>query len=320
MQFNHLVTLASDHNLTIRTTYQTSGHGLNKIDVLNYFFASQTMAALPKNTTCSHKKSTIESIPAEVLQAKKETKCIVFMVALKPNERGMEVNLPYYRRIFEGNEYTRKSVIKRKWKEPDVVYVAVHIRRGDLLGYLKGYRKSGQITQTEQRLLEIDAYTTVLNQLLRKLARLEKYKVEVRLYCEGMQPPALIQNASNWKMVDLREEITFDHSVQNVTIMPGTGDTLQAFDDMCFSNVIITGTSGFSHLASIMCKTHVVLGFPFWHSYDYIPNAITLDVGRGDLSPVPSIGVSSARLINSASFNETRFELLWRERFKSDAR
>lgn len=313
MIFNHFVMLALENNVSIRTTYETGGHGLKSQNVKKYFFGDQTMTPLPENTTCSRQRTTMQSLPGKVLRARKEQSCVVFTIGENSaTERGIGVHLPFYRRLFEGNEVARQSTIERKWKQPsrsDVVHVAVHIRRGDLKKYLRG-----NLGQTQTRLVHENMYTTILNQLLIKLAELEKYEVDVRLYCEGMKPPASIPKATDWSLVDLREEVIFDSTIQNVTILPGSDNTLQAWDDMCFSDVLITGTSGFSHLASILCKTPVILGVPFWHSYDYIPNAIKLDVGKETI-PVPAVGLPNASLTYRASFNKIKFEMLWQERF-----
>jgi hypothetical protein len=83
---------------------------------------------------------------------------------------------------------------------------------------------------------------------------------------------------------------------------------------MCFSDILITGTSGFSHIATILCKTPIVLGMPFWNSYEYIPNAITLDVSRKNMQ-VRSVGVESANIFHGASYDETKFDFLWHERY-----
>ena len=329
MQFNHFVKLSFENNLCIRTTFQTGGHGLNKTNVLNYFFGTQTMTQLPENTTCTRKRiQSLQSLPAEAFRAKKEASCVVFTIkAVSPAELGVKFLLPYYRRLFEGNEVARnyrstiKREIKRRWETPNrsnVVHVAVHIRRGDLKGWLSGLNK-GKTDQTEKRLVHENMYTTVLNQLLMKLEELGKFEVDVRLHCEGMKPPASVPKASDWSLSDLSKGVIFDRVKQNVTILPSySDDTLQAWDDMCFSDVIITGTSGFSHLTSILCNTPVILAVPFWHSYDYIPNAITLDVER-EATPVPAVGLPIANLIYRASFNETLFESLWYERFPIDS-
>jgi len=161
--------------------------------------------------------------------------------------------------------------------------------------------------------VKVSAYTSVLNQLLRKLAELGKDEVHVRLFCEGMEPPARVPNVKNWRLVDFREDIIFNASMQNVTFHVGSNDALQALEEMCFSDIFITGTSGFGHFTSILCKTPVILAVPFWRSYDYIPNAMTLDVVRGATS-LPVLGVKSARLINITSFNETAFDKLWQKR------
>jgi len=102
----------------------------------------------------------------------------------------------------------------------------------------------------------------------------------------------------------------------NVTFGPGSDDTLQAFDDMCFSDILITGTSGLSHLVSQLCATPIILATPFWYSYEYIPNAIPLEV----LKRVPyqwnqkDSTTTTAMLISEMRFDESRFDALWQAR------
>lgn len=278
------------------------------------------MTPLPLNTTCFHKKSTRKLLPGEIARVRNEepSSCYVFSIdKIFQDETGLDVNLPYYRHLFEANDVTRGLVVKRKSKylSPNVAYVAVHIRRGDLRGHItkNGRSYESKVKEAEKRLVEVSAYTSVLNQLLRRLAEMGKDEVHVRLFCEGMQPPARVPNTKNWNPVDIREDIIFNSSIQNVTFHVGSNDALQAFEEMCFSDIFITGTSGFGHFASILCKTPVILAIPFWRSYDYIPNAMTLDVVRGAKS-LPVFGIKSAMLIESTSFNETTFGVLWQDR------
>merc|ERR1712032_304065 len=56
----------------------------------------------------------------------------------------------------------------------------------------------------------------------------------------------------------------------------GPEDSIQAFDTMCHSDVLIAGKSGFSHLAATLCRKPVVLAIPFWHTFDCLPNALVL--------------------------------------------
>jgi hypothetical protein len=128
-----------------------------------------------------------------------------------------------------------------------------------------------------------------------------------------MEAPAKVPSAISWDLVDFRELVVVNNSIQNVTISPGSWDSLEAFDEMCFSDILITGTSGFSYMAGILCKTPIILGIPFWHTYDYVQNAITLDVSRKAME-VKSVAVKRASIIHGASFNETKFDTLWHKR------
>jgi hypothetical protein len=228
------------------------------------------------------------------------------------------INLPYYRKMFEENNIGRKSILQTRWQPCDVhsnvVRVAIHIRRGDLIDYLRA-KSSAELRSeaTEQRLVDENAYGIVLHQLLNKFEGFGVRHIEVRLYCEGMDAPAKVPSAVSWELVDFQELVMMNNSIQNVSISPGSSDSIEAFDEMCFSDILITGTSGFSHMASILCKTPIILAMPFWLSYDNIPNAMTLDVSRKSME-VRSVAVARASIIHSASFNETKFDTLWHER------
>lgn len=214
--------------------------------------------------------------------------------------------------MFEENNIGRKSILQTRWQPCDVhsnvVRVAIHIRRGDLIDYLKG-----KSADTEQRLVDENAYGIVMNQLLNKFEGFGVRNIEVRLYCEGMDAPAKVPSAVSWELVDFQELVMMNNSIQNTSISPGSWDSIEAFDEMCFSDILITGTSGFSHMASVLCKTPIILGMPFWLSYDNIPNAMTLDVSRKSME-VRSVAVARASIIHEASFNETKFDTLWHER------
>lgn len=289
---------------------------MNSDQTGNYFFGDQTMTSLPRNDTCRRTQTKLELVPSLVLSEEGNSSCVVFVVEMpKAKEAGLEIHWPYYRQLFESNDSTR-SMVRSRWERgptqstPAPIHVAVHIRRGDLHNYLKEKPSN----YAEARLVHESMYMNVLNQLLRKLLELGKFEVNIRLYCEGMKPPAKIPGASNWTLIDFKDGIDFFvPSVQNVTIEQGPMDGLQAWDDMCFSDILVTGASGFSYLASILCSSPLILAVPFWHSYSYLPNAMMLSVERTK-TQIPWLLLESANLITSASFNETEFDSLWQEK------
>jgi hypothetical protein len=114
MIFNHFVTFASQHNLAIQTNFTANRHSVVPEEVSQYFFGDGTMTPLPNNTTCLRKETIRENLPDEVLKAREEGSCVVFVVkisAFPPDENGMKDNLPYYRKMFEENNVGRKSVL-----------------------------------------------------------------------------------------------------------------------------------------------------------------------------------------------------------------
>jgi hypothetical protein len=238
-----------------------------------------------------------------------------------PSEEGMDSNLPYCRRLFELNDVLRKKVVRttrtmNNKEYSDAVNIAVHIRRGDLFGYILASSNTEQMAQrATSRLVPVSAYKSVLGQLLSKLKKISKTNVHIHIFCEGMKVPFMVQEV-NGTYIDLRRDIlVYNSSIQNVTFFHGATNPLEAFDAMCFSDILITGTSGFSYLASILCKTPVIMAVPFWHSYHFVPNAVLLDVTKENYT-LPYIKNLTIGLISSMQFNESHFEELWQENTK----
>ena len=165
------------------------------------------------------------------------------------------------------------------------------------------------------RLIKTSAYTTLLNQLFSKLANYGTKNIRVTVLCEGMESPAGIPSITG-EIIDLRREITT--VIQNVTFVPGNADPVQSFDDMCYSDILITGGSSFSFLAEYLCNKPVVLSMPSFMQTDYITNSILLDVGRSEYkidSPrADRPGSFVASLIDRAEFDENQFDILWQDR------
>ena len=181
-----------------------------------------------------------------------------------------------------------------------------HIYRGDLLNwFFAPTRLRRNQAEAGDRLIKASAYTTLLNQLFSKLVNYGTKNIRVTVLCEGMESPAGIPGI-NGGIIDLRREITT--VIQNVTFVPGDADPMQSFDDMCYSDILITGGSSFSFLAEYLCNKPVVLSMPSFMQTDYITNSILLDVGRGEYeinSPrADRPGSFVASLIDRAEFDE----------------
>jgi len=353
MALNHLVTMAHQHNLSTRFVMRTTDkkHGFNErkaMQIKRYFFDDLFMNPLPDGETCVRIKSSPESLADDVDRVKRESAvvvrveqqqqlnrsiCTIFtMNHVKPNSNQMEQHLPLYRHLFELNDknITRRSIIHRKAtaSTANVINIAVHIRRGDLFQYIS---KWGNLATN--RLVPVSAYTSLLKQLLTKLfvsGDDVNRKIRVTVHCEGMIGNATVSDVDG-TMIDLQQEMiglldnNSNHTKamihNNVTFLAGDEDPLQAFDDICYSsNIFIAGVSSFSHLVGVLCPKPIILAMQDLldntakYSYDYIPNAIMLDVTRGNYS-LPHLGLDSGdvELINGATVNETQFELLWNE-------
>ena len=275
-----MVTVARKNKVALRTHFGSALHGVNPEDAAIYFFGNSTMTPLPHNKTCERKETTVQNLPSQILQAHSDgSECVVLTARLRefpPDENGTGDNLPYYRELFEANEVGRRQLYEKKWEpcDRDITRVAVHIRRGDLLSYLKK-KRLGQTETTQIRLVHENVYVDILNQLMRKIEGFGQRNIEIRIFCEDMVPPSKIPSAVDWELVDLREQLSYNNSItQDIKIISGSNNSIEAFEEMCFSDVLITGASGFSHMVSILCKNPIVLGIPFWLSYDYVPNSL----------------------------------------------
>lgn len=331
MSFNHLVTLAFQSRLIPHFSFWNTGHGLDKQRTKAYFFGDffDVFALRKKNDTdCQMIKSSTSKLATDVLHARNKIdatpsnssfmECTEFILEgqTSPSELGMASNLPYYRRLFQINDDSRQKIMRNTTDNKeysDAVNIAVHIRRGDVFSYLLAMSNNTEnmAKQASSRLVPVSAYKSVLRQVISKLTKSSKTRVHVHIFCEGMKVPFLVEDV-NGTYIDIRRDIIFDSSIQNVTFFHGTMDTLGAFDAMCFSDILVTGTSGFSYTVSILCKTPVILAVPFWHSYEYVPNAILLDVTMENYT-LPNINNLTTRLISNMQFNEERFEELWQE-------
>lgn len=219
----------------------------------------------------------MEELSNRTLQVRTNStgECFVFMIGVwefAPEENGADENLPHFRKMFEANAVDRRERFREKC---NIIRIAVHIRRGDLLSFLNMKRSSYRINTTQNRLVHENVYVDLLKQLIHKLDGLGLHKIEIRLFCEDMVAPSKIPSAIDWELIDMHEQLLSNINIsQDIAILPGSNNSIEAFEEMCFSDVMITGASGFSHMASILCKTPVVLGIPFWLSYDYVPNAL----------------------------------------------
>lgn len=318
--FNGLVNQARQENLLMRANFDPHGaHHVSLTRAHGYFFDNLFMTPIPEGSECTRvvvkKYYLLEKM---VRLAKEQVKqnpvpCVIMQVGVaRRRTDGLDINLPYFRTVFEQNDGdVRRSIIQRKWEDrrPDAVNVAIHIRRGDIIRWLGKLRYRGD---AGVRLFVVSAYTSVLNQLFSKLAKYGVKDINVHIFCEGMEPPAEVPTVSGG-MFDLRKEITFDASNQNVTFIPGDPEAIQAFDDMCHSDILITGGSDFSYLAAYLCSTPLVLAMPTFLPYDFIPNALLLDVGWGDYQ-VSSPVDDTLTLVDHAEFDETKFDELWQDR------
>lgn len=257
------------------------------------------------------------SMPHGTLNA---SECTIF----KFRSFGLEeklLSLQRYRKnifsMFQCNEQTRLTAIQRKEIKPDVIRIAMHIRRGDLFQYFRDQTLPSSCVS--DRLISLDAYVSVLKQLFQKLRTLGVEYVQLHVYCEGMGSPFLLPRMDERHYLslkaDLKEFIGQEYFTDLSLFVGEEDDDIQAFDDCCYSHILITGASGFSNLLGYLCTSPIILAMPMFLPFDYMQNAIDLDVQRTTMS-LPNMFQDidpyfTADIITHAQFNESEFDQLW---------
>lgn len=331
MAFHAMVAFSSRHNLTPHFSFACRGHNLERQKVKAYFFGDLIQArnnvtncetiATSQDTfetdMAAYKLSWEEGAQTETNSSSSvnQEACTMFILqdVFAPHDSwGLDSHLPYYRALFESNDMSRQSVVKRKVPFTGITIV-VHIRRGDLFGYLATKKDDKQAQQQAKgRLVPLAAYKSAVENVLVKLRVHGYVNVRIETFCETRDGENIIDVDGTF--VDFASSILYDKSVQNVTFGQGSSDTIQAFDDMCFSDILITGASGFSYLSSTLCAKPLVLAVPFWHPYAFIPNAMEVEVTRTNFT-LPNIASNfTVPLIARIDINDTQFDNLWQTR------
>jgi hypothetical protein len=122
-------------------------------------------------------------------------------------------------------------------------------------------------------------------------------KLGIELYAEGAASPSQVPDLdpdNEQGHTNFQERLAQYGSVKVIR-----SDALSAFDRACGADVLITGRirvrSTYSYLMSLLCKSPVILTFP-WQAYGKMPNAMML-----------STVVRNRTLITKTTVNMTRF-------------
>ena len=135
---------------------------------------------------------------------------------------------------------------------PDVVNVALHLRRGDIMKSVGVPGKESIMKRYTVNQFYIDAFTTLLS--LFPPGTLEGY-----FFSEG--DPKDFQ------------DILDAHPTAHLML---TGTALSDLRSLTESDILVTAKSGYSHLAATLSDVMVVAG-PFWGSYAYLPSVVFAD-------------------------------------------
>ena len=171
-----------------------------------------------------------------------------------------------------------RSIVRHKkinWKNNDV-QIGVHIRRGDLHGFIALHKPKDRAAASSIRLLPNNLYIKLINDCLNSIRREGNHtNITLNILAENSEHNAVpdvtpgkytnfhrVAQQMNWKNTNI--------------VVHGHNHPDRAFHTMCQSDILITGTSGFSHLAALLCDKPLVLAIPFWLTYDCIPKAIYL--------------------------------------------
>jgi hypothetical protein len=148
------------------------------------------------------------------------------------------------------------------------VSISLHIRRGDQFHFAKG-----NIDYLYKRFLPNAAHLSILRSLLAHLTKLGRPRTRLFLHCEDMLPDMSVLDVEG-DYTDFRQQLAdFD-----VDIVPGSAEGVQAFDEMCHSDFLLTAKSGLGTLVGVLCDHPILLAAPYFEidANNCIPNAIRL--------------------------------------------
>lgn len=295
MAFNHFLNLAEGNYLIPRVHFGTSGHGLDHKAVRSFFFRDKFYNEF--HPSCKHVNVIHLKHFAKLKEAVKAMSticatsigplCTSFHVMNVP-AKNMDVDICKLRHGFT-------------WPDEEFLTYSIvaHIRRGDVL---PGKHMSWN------RWVPNAAYVEILKDILTLM--------QSRVTCKAVIT-LLVEKATSVREVpDFDGVSTSDFSASfqdfpNVDVRLGAGKALSDFQQMCNSNILVTGKSGFSHMAAVLCPKPIVLAIPFWHSYKNVPNAISL-------YPIASVSFNvsgaSSSLVTRYVIDSGKFDALWESR------
>ena len=272
--FNHMISLAAAHGLTLRANFTTSDHGIPPERVQQYFFGTVFSPAAPP-ASCRvqtlHNPDLLKDLVLPARRTCADQPCLVFRLTGRILPKPLIVHVPMYRKVFTAPERQESRV--HMWPRahvpgPGPLIIAVHIRRGDVA------QGRGDAFQAWSRIVPNVAYEGLLRSVFEALQLPRPgaaAPARVVFYCQGMRSAMLVPDFDG-TLTDFGPLLRR----YGVEASIGASDSVDAFDGMCNAAVLITSKSGMSHMVAVLCGRPVVLAIPFWHSYDCVPNALRL--------------------------------------------
>ena len=164
----------------------------------------------------------------------------------------------------------------------DAPYLAVHIRRGEVYNNSLDPRGSKVRAHLFGRMTPVRTYMA----LVKKVAH--AINTDCFAGSPNRPPIEVVLAAENAKVIELGRVVSVpdlrpDDAIVRVDSLPGVSsialageNVLDAFETLCFADVVIGSKSGFTALAAYLCEAPLFLTMPFWISYLYVPNVLVM--------------------------------------------
>lgn len=296
--FNHFLQLAELNNLTPRVYFETGGHGLDGEAVRSFFFHDRFYNGF--HPSCKHTnlirlkhykmvKQAVKAMPS-ICAMSLGPLCTSFHVRDVP-ARNMNVDICKLRHQFAWS----------KMEDLGTYSIVVHIRRGDVL---PGRHMSWN------RWIPNAAYISILRDVLKIIQGRVRCKPVITLLVEKARSVSEVLDFDGVSRSDFNASL---QDFPDVLLRLGADEAISDFKQMCSSNILVTGKSGFSYMAAILCPKPIVLAVPFWHSYKNVPNVISLSPNG---SAPFNVKGATGTLATKYTIDGVKFGDLWKTRMQ----
>jgi hypothetical protein len=255
--------MASYYKLTLNATFpERVSHGISRgpdFPHLVSFFHGDVFHARFHNVTCKETFNIpVTSMAATVVKAKQLCQTGVICLSVNHDVAVSEalIDVASYRSNFAVPPDIAQAVNDLPYFDEKYLRVAVHIRRGDVVNRTK---------DAYNRWVFNSAYLDFIPKLLARVKT--RLPISLVLFAEGAN--------STTHVPDVLPNIFHDFSLLHENVSLGPTDVHLALGALCSADLLVTSSSGYSHLAALLCKKPRVLAVPFWQSYVSLPNFLT---------------------------------------------